>query len=688
MANQSGDTTDDCGLDRFERNRYFTGKLLTARDMRADQQYHRERLEAVTRHVTGHGIVCGLETTVSEDEGEIRVEVAPGLAFDCCGRPIVVEHGAEESFDPNRATGVPGVSVYLDFWDCLRESVPLPGAEDGCEEECTYSRVLEACQVDLEPGSPETADGGLPGAKATGELRFPDPGDFDVEAGEAPPPDSEALLTAAKTYAENADHQLEPCEECGDERVFLGYFEPDEATGSWSRVAPDEERGDSRPHVYDNDMLYSAIARHAADFSNPHETSLDLDEAQVEASEPESEPEPAAGRESDTELRSGYDAPYGTSLRTALSSRATSEREQTPLRRVGPGPWPTIGVEDYYREDEVTFTADNTVDLETDLEDREINVGVSEAFVDELRGAFQRLEERVGRLEGQLSLHGRYVRDKTLKYGIDSFAQVSRRFDVGTASDIVSRTKTAVDRGAHESRRDFVEFVRDVAATERSLVDELSGRATKATLANYRNAVSRLENRLQSLAPKLDDSSERLTGEETLGVAIAQDRVCETARWLQDAPELVVGPGGYAISPAVLETVAEGQETVPDATGMTRDQAASVLEGTDLSVNYQTSGDVTADEMEAAQVVSETVETTAEGQRVLNLVLEAATPLTDVVHVGPARAGDLREAGIQTAEQLADATVEEVVDATNLNETQAREAIDDAAEMTGSGDEN
>lgn len=81
-----------CGIQTFQRNTYFDGKLLTERDFKAEQAYlvGKDRLHNAYLH--GVGTVCGLSVT-SHPNPACRAEhvvLEPGLALDCCGREIVV----------------------------------------------------------------------------------------------------------------------------------------------------------------------------------------------------------------------------------------------------------------------------------------------------------------------------------------------------------------------------------------------------------------------------------------------------------------------------------------------------------------------------------------------------------------------------------------------------------------------
>lgn len=254
MKNMSADLTSDPSaeteLRRFERNRYFDGKLLTARDMQAEQGYHRNRLHVFARSMTGTGVLTGLEATVEGDGDGVEVVVEPGVAVDPAGRLIVVPET-----ETRRLSGeVPAedvVYLYMTYAETLDERVPKPGSEAvaDAENDCAYNRVLETFEVRL--------DASAPGRKAERIPAVEFPTGDDVDADEAA-----ALAGIARSYRENASA---PPDEVA---VFLGAFEP----GSWNRVA---EETDQRSVVYDNDLLYAALVRHVTDFDNPHEVTAE-----------------------------------------------------------------------------------------------------------------------------------------------------------------------------------------------------------------------------------------------------------------------------------------------------------------------------------------------------------------------------------------------------------------------------
>jgi len=127
----------------LKRPRYFTGKLLTAEDLSAEQEYQRTKQRLHNRELHGFGVVSGL--TVAVHRGSIAV--APGFAIDPEGNEIIV---------PDPITIVPDEAVS--GWLCLfyheeaTDPVPVEGAmEYGSLEE---RPLLEFCPGPSPAGLP------------------------------------------------------------------------------------------------------------------------------------------------------------------------------------------------------------------------------------------------------------------------------------------------------------------------------------------------------------------------------------------------------------------------------------------------------------------------------------------------------------------------------------------------------
>ncbi len=75
------------------RNRYFTGKHLTAQDFIDEQEYFLSRHRLHNRLLHGWGVVCGL-LVVPHNKQACRREwwlvVGSGIALDCCGRELIL----------------------------------------------------------------------------------------------------------------------------------------------------------------------------------------------------------------------------------------------------------------------------------------------------------------------------------------------------------------------------------------------------------------------------------------------------------------------------------------------------------------------------------------------------------------------------------------------------------------------
>lgn len=264
-TSRQGESIDDCELHRSERNRYFHGKLMSARDMQAEQRYYRGLFTRHARQVTGQGVVSGLEVTLekSEEEDEFDVDLQPGYAVDCCGRPVVVPNEASLTVEPDDDVDEGPAWISLAYEECVRETVPVPNSEDACEQECEYNRILEVFDIRIEPPDPERSP-----SKPVPPIEFPSKSDAEDD-------EDAALDTISREY----ESQEVPvgCPTGDGHAVFLGQYT--KRGDEWVR----EDEDQARSRVYTNDMLYAGLARHTANFRNPHEVSLRTEQADGDA---------------------------------------------------------------------------------------------------------------------------------------------------------------------------------------------------------------------------------------------------------------------------------------------------------------------------------------------------------------------------------------------------------------------
>ncbi|QCC51232.1 hypothetical protein DV733_08235 [Halapricum salinum] len=234
-------------LEQFEKNRFFQGKLMTPRDMQVEQEYHAERLHTLARYTMGTGIVRGLEVRdVQETQEELTVTVAPGLAIDGYGRPIVVET------ETSKSVPVPTndeIYLFARHAEVSTESVPVPDADGVAGDEQTPNRAIEVFELTYQETEPEPGE-------PTPELEL----ELDEDSRD---PFHEIAAAYHEQYREEPRSESDPA-------VFVGAFERG-SDGGWQPT----ETAVKRPLVYDTEMLFRAFASHLADTDNPHGVTVD-----------------------------------------------------------------------------------------------------------------------------------------------------------------------------------------------------------------------------------------------------------------------------------------------------------------------------------------------------------------------------------------------------------------------------
>jgi len=130
-----------------KRNRFFTGKVLTAADLELEQQYHIEKRRLHNRFLHGWGVVAGLGVSLRAGP---NVVVEPGLAIDCAGNEVVLDTPA--TLDISTLSGRHFVVIrYLEI-PCDEQ----PGLGDP-----EFSRVLESACVELSATNPAANHHGM-----------------------------------------------------------------------------------------------------------------------------------------------------------------------------------------------------------------------------------------------------------------------------------------------------------------------------------------------------------------------------------------------------------------------------------------------------------------------------------------------------------------------------------------------
>jgi hypothetical protein len=181
-----------------ERVRYFPRQLITADDMRAEQDYFRERLRRHNRYLHGWGVVCGCEVKLAVDKDHPwRVRVCGGYLITPGGDEVQISEAvdfdlaveARRPADPcalpspcapaaaSSATERVKVHLAVCYAECSLRPVRIHPAGCGCDDAaCEYSRVRDSFELlrlgeaDL-PRSHKRAAAGQATAETTGVVR-------------------------------------------------------------------------------------------------------------------------------------------------------------------------------------------------------------------------------------------------------------------------------------------------------------------------------------------------------------------------------------------------------------------------------------------------------------------------------------------------------------------------------------
>lgn len=150
-----------CGVIGDERNRYYTGKYMTARDFRDEQDYFLSRHRLHNRLMHGWGVVCGLKVIQHRPECPGYVVVTPGIAIDCCGRELVLrQRTAVAVWTPPEQDDTAGQAeapktltylLYIHYHEEHIEPVPALYAEDCSAKRLEANRIREAACLAVIP---------------------------------------------------------------------------------------------------------------------------------------------------------------------------------------------------------------------------------------------------------------------------------------------------------------------------------------------------------------------------------------------------------------------------------------------------------------------------------------------------------------------------------------------------------
>jgi hypothetical protein len=131
----------------LQRPNFFEGQLLTAEDLAAEQDYHREQHYRHNRLMLGSGVVRGLSVSVGSGAATSAVvSVRPGVAIDTLGRELEFE--GPTSLALPRRTPICPILVVVRFTE--QPTRPMPGFVDADDDsEVVHTRTQEGCEAVL-----------------------------------------------------------------------------------------------------------------------------------------------------------------------------------------------------------------------------------------------------------------------------------------------------------------------------------------------------------------------------------------------------------------------------------------------------------------------------------------------------------------------------------------------------------
>jgi len=146
----------------LSRLNYFAGRLLSAADFQAEQEYHREKSRRHNRRLHGCGVVRGLSVSLAGGATRPAITVKPGIGIDATGNELELD--AERPVPIGVKTRA--FLVVLRYVERPVEPIPSCGT-GGDADTMRYSRIEEDCELVLVPDEPPCRlnDAGLPLAR-------------------------------------------------------------------------------------------------------------------------------------------------------------------------------------------------------------------------------------------------------------------------------------------------------------------------------------------------------------------------------------------------------------------------------------------------------------------------------------------------------------------------------------------
>ncbi len=133
----------------LRRVNYFQGRLLSADDFSAEQEYHREKSRLHNRRLHGSGVASGLTVSLSGGTSRAAITVKSGVGIDATGNELELD--AECSVP----IGVKARAFRVVLRYVERPVEPIPSFDTGNDADATgYARIEEDCDLVLVPDDP------------------------------------------------------------------------------------------------------------------------------------------------------------------------------------------------------------------------------------------------------------------------------------------------------------------------------------------------------------------------------------------------------------------------------------------------------------------------------------------------------------------------------------------------------
>ena len=133
-------------MEKQKRVHYFNGQFLSAADLQAEQDYHRDTQRRHNLLLHGAGVVSGLKVSLGKDGSGPSVTVAPGHAVDPRGNVVSLCEPFQVVLPAPKAA----LLIKIRYTESLTDPVPATGGDT------QFSRVEEGAEVVL-VAAPDTA---------------------------------------------------------------------------------------------------------------------------------------------------------------------------------------------------------------------------------------------------------------------------------------------------------------------------------------------------------------------------------------------------------------------------------------------------------------------------------------------------------------------------------------------------